>query len=55
MLGVLWHFGNSEKGQSLISAYQSLAITASTSTFEKLSTHGYALQEKRNLHEGQSN
>ena len=31
-------FGDSEKGQSLISAYQSLAITASTSGFEKLST-----------------
>ena len=31
-------FGGSEKGQSLISAYQSLAITASTSGFEKLST-----------------
>ena len=31
-------FGGSEKGQSLISAYQSLAITASTSRFEKLST-----------------
>ena len=36
-------FGDSEKGQSLISAYQSLAITASTSGFEKLST---ALQRK---------
>ena len=31
-------FGDSEKGQSLITAYQSLAITASTSGFEKLST-----------------
>ena len=31
-------FGVSLKGQSLISAYQSLAITASTSGFEKLST-----------------
>ena len=31
-------FGGSEKGQSLISAYPSLAITASTSGFEKLST-----------------
>ena len=31
-------FGGSEKGQSLISAYRSLAITASTSGFEKLST-----------------
>ena len=30
-------FGGSEKGQSLISAYRSLAITASTSGFEKLS------------------
>ena len=30
-------FGFSEKGQSLISAYQNLAITASTSGFEKLS------------------
>ena len=34
-------FGYSEKGQSLISAYQSLAITASTSGFEKLSTALY--------------
>ena len=31
-------FGGSENGQSLISAYRSLAITASTSGFEKLST-----------------
>ena len=31
-------FGGSEKGRSLISAYWSLAITASTSAFEKLST-----------------
>ena len=31
-------FGGSEKGRSLISAYLSLAITASTSGFEKLST-----------------
>ena len=31
-------FGGSEKGQSLISAYWSLAITESTSEFEKLST-----------------
>ena len=31
-------FGGSEKGQTLISAYRSLAITASTSGFEKLST-----------------
>ena len=31
-------FGGSLKGQSLISAYRSLAITASTSGFEKLST-----------------
>ena len=31
-------FGGSEKGQSLISAYRSLDITASTSGFEKLST-----------------
>ena len=31
-------FGGSKKGQSLISAYRSLAITASTSGFEKLST-----------------
>ena len=30
-------FGGSEKGRSLISAYRSLAITASTSGFEKLS------------------
>ena len=31
-------FGGSEKGQSLISAYQSLAITTSASGFETLST-----------------
>ena len=31
-------FEGSEKGRSLISAYRSLAITASTSGFEKLST-----------------
>ena len=31
-------FGGPEKGQSLITAYRSLAITASTSGFEKLST-----------------
>ena len=30
-------FGDSEKGRNLISAYQSLAITSSTSGFEKLS------------------
>ena len=30
-------WGGSKKGQSLISAYQSLPITASTSGFEKLS------------------
>ena len=30
-------FGGSVKGRSLISAYRSLAITASTSGFEKLS------------------
>ena len=29
--------GDLEKGQSLISAYRNLAITASTSEFEKLS------------------
>ena len=31
-------FGGSEKGRSLISAYRSLAVTASTSGFEKLFT-----------------
>ena len=31
-------FGGLEKGQSLISAYQSLAITTNTSGFEKLNT-----------------
>ena len=31
-------YWGSEKGQSLISAYQRLAIIASTSGFEKLST-----------------
>ena len=30
-------FGGSEKGQSLISAFRSLAITSSTPGFEKLS------------------
>ena len=39
-------FGGSEKGQSLISAYHSLAITASTSGFEKIST---ALPLLRNI------
>ena len=34
-------FGGSEKWQSLISAYQSLAFTASTSGFENLSTALY--------------
>jgi hypothetical protein len=41
VLGVPQHppeLGGSEKSQSLISAYRSLAITASTSGFEKLST-----------------
>ena len=33
-------FEGSEKGRSLISAYQSLAITASTSGFEKLGIYG---------------
>ena len=31
-------FGGLEKGQSLISAYQSLAITTNTPGFEKLNT-----------------
>ena len=31
-------FGGSKKGQSLISAYQSLAITTNTPGFEKLNT-----------------
>ena len=31
-------FGDSEKGRSLISAYQSLAITMNTPGFKKLST-----------------
>ena len=31
-------FGGSEKGRSLISAYRSLAITANTPGFKKLST-----------------
>ena len=31
-------FGGSEKGQSLISAYRSLAITTNTPGFKKLST-----------------
>ena len=31
-------FAGSEKGQSLISAYRSLAITANTPGFKKLST-----------------
>jgi hypothetical protein len=37
-MGVPPEFGASEKGQSLISTYRSLAITLSTSGFEKLST-----------------
>ena len=31
-------FGGSQKGQSLISAYQSLAITTNTPGFKKLNT-----------------
>ena len=31
-------FGGSQKGQSVISAYQSLAITTNTPGFEKLNT-----------------
>ena len=31
-------FGGSQKGQSLISAYQSLAITTNSPGFEKLNT-----------------
>ena len=31
-------FGGSQKGRSLISAYQSLAITTNTPGFEKLNT-----------------
>ena len=34
-------FGGSQKGQSLISAYQSLAITTNTPGFEKLNTALY--------------
>ena len=34
----LAEFGGSQKGQSLISAYQSLAITTDTLGFEKLNT-----------------
>ena len=37
-MGIPPDFGGSEKGQSLISAYQSLAITANTPGFEKLNT-----------------
>ena len=33
-------FGGSEKGQSLISGYQSLAITTNTPGFKKLSNNG---------------
>ena len=36
--GAITDFRGLEKGRSLISAYQSLAITPSTSGFEKLST-----------------
>ena len=36
--GAIPDFRGLEKGRSLISAYQSLAITPSTSGFEKLST-----------------
>ena len=44
-------FGGSEKGRSLISAYQSLAITTDTPGFEKLNTALLTCswhQEKRN-------
>ena len=34
-------FGGSQKGRSLISAYQSLAITTNTPGFEKLNTALY--------------
>ena len=36
-------FGGSEKGQSLISAYRSLAITMNTPGFKKISTALYGL------------
>ena len=35
-------FGGSQKGTSLISAYQSMAITINTPGFEKLNTALYA-------------
>ena len=40
-------FGGSQKGQSLISAYQSLAITTNTPGFEKLNTALNADQSPR--------
>ena len=36
--GARAEFGGSQKGRSLISAYQSLAITTNTPGFEKLNT-----------------
>ena len=44
-------FGGSRKGQSLISAYQSLAITMNTPGFEKLNTalHFISVQKFRVL------
>jgi hypothetical protein len=44
-------FGGSLKGQSMISAYQSLAITASTSGFGKLYMYGNAMWHP-NMHTG---
>jgi hypothetical protein len=37
-------FGDLEKGQSLISAYRSLAITMNTPGFKKLSTALYSIK-----------
>ena len=54
--GVAWgtlappDFVNSEKEQSLISSYRSLAITASTSGFKKLFTALHTVVRKK-LHE----
>ena len=38
LAGVLGEFGGSQKGRSLISAYQISAITTNTPGFEKLNT-----------------
>ena len=44
-------FGGSQNGQSLISAYQSLAITTNTPGFNKLSTALWCPRSKWNMGE----